>query len=221
MLNSQTRSKQRVADHGEVFTPSWVVNAMLDLMKQESERIDSRFLEPACGTGNFLAEVLRRKLATASAKYRNSRNGCETYELYSVIAVTSIYGVELLADNCEECRERLYDIWNTEYSAVYGETTSYDTHDAVRYILRKNIVCGDMLATTKSDGSPIIFTEWTIHSDGYCNRREYLLSDIAAEASFANHHFNDKGEFVLNVHREYPLVHFKNLLCENAILGKT
>ena len=61
---SLVKSKQRVTDHGEVFTPSWMVEDMLNLVKGESERIDSRFLEPACGDGNFLKVVLQRKLAT-------------------------------------------------------------------------------------------------------------------------------------------------------------
>ena len=71
-MNNQVKSKQRVADHGEVFTAEREVNAMLDLVKQETERIDSRFLEPACGDGNFLAEILRRKLAVVKARYKNN-----------------------------------------------------------------------------------------------------------------------------------------------------
>ena len=59
-IESLTRSKQRVADHGEVFTPAWLVEDMLNLVKDESERIDARFLEPACGSGNFLVKVLQR-----------------------------------------------------------------------------------------------------------------------------------------------------------------
>ena len=61
----QVKSRARVADHGEVFTADREVNAMLDLVKQDTERVDSRFLEPACGDGNFLAEILRRKLQAA------------------------------------------------------------------------------------------------------------------------------------------------------------
>jgi len=71
----QVKSRQRVQDHGEVFTNEREVNAMLDMVKQETERIESRFLEPACGDGNFLAEVLRRKLAVVNARYRRSLSG--------------------------------------------------------------------------------------------------------------------------------------------------
>ena len=106
-MNKQARSKQRIADHGEVFTAEREVNAMLDLVKQETERIDSRFLEPACGNGNFLAEILRRKLAVVKSRYGKN---ADDYERYAVIAVTSIYGVEILQDNAQECRERLFEI---------------------------------------------------------------------------------------------------------------
>ena len=113
-MAKQVKSKQRVTDHGEVFTADREVNTMLDLVKQETERIDSRFLEPACGDGNFLAEILRRKLAVVKANYRKSP---ADYEKYSVVAVTSIYGVELLQDNVEDCRSRLFAIWDKEYRA--------------------------------------------------------------------------------------------------------
>ena len=75
----QVKSKKRVADHGEVFTAEREVNAMLDLVKQETERIDSRFLEPACGDGNFLTEVLKRKLIVVENRYRKSQLEFERY----------------------------------------------------------------------------------------------------------------------------------------------
>ena len=113
MSERQVKSRERVADHGEVFTAQREVNAMLDLVKQETERIDSRFLEPACGDGNFLAEILRRKLAAVRARYRKSP---ADYEKYAVVAVTSIYGVDILQDNVDACRQRLFGIWDGEYA---------------------------------------------------------------------------------------------------------
>ena len=112
-MEKLVKSRQRVADHGEVFTAEREVNAMLDLVKNETERIDSRFLEPACGNGNFLAEILRRKLAVVKRMY--GRNVAD-YEKWSIIALMNIYGVELLDDNAIECRNRLYDIWDEAYS---------------------------------------------------------------------------------------------------------
>src|ERR1043166_5832754 len=102
------KSKQRVADHGEVFTPAWMVEAMLDLVKDETERIDSRFLEPSCGSGNFLVQILRRKLAAVELKYGNS-----DFERrhYALLAVMCIYGIELLADNIAGCRANVLEIF--------------------------------------------------------------------------------------------------------------
>src|ERR1700689_3885743 len=100
------KSKDRVADHGEVFTPVWLVAAMLDLVKDETERIDSRFLEPACGNGNFLVQVLRRKLASVELKY-----GKSDFERrhYALLGLMCIYGIELLADNIAECRANVLE----------------------------------------------------------------------------------------------------------------
>ena len=108
MSNKQVKSKERVADHGEVFTSEREVNAMLDLVKQETERIESRFLEPACGNGNFLAEILKRKLEVVTKLYK--KNAFD-WELYSILALSSSYGVDILEDNVLECRERLLEIW--------------------------------------------------------------------------------------------------------------
>lgn len=112
-MTRQVKSKQRVADHGEVFTSEREVNAMLDLVKHETERIDSRFLEPACGNGNFLAEILRRKLAVVRQRY--SKNAPD-YEKFAVVAITSLYGIDILQDNINECRERLFHIFDGEQS---------------------------------------------------------------------------------------------------------
>ena len=171
MLKSQTKSKQRIADHGEVFTAEREVNAMLDLAKQETERIDSRFLEPACGNGNFLAEILRRKLAVVKSRYGKYASD---YERYAVIAVTSIYGVELLPDNTDECRRRLFKIFDREYTANCRKEANEDTREAVRHILRRNILCGDALTMKTSDGWPIIFAEWSAVNG--CMKKEYYVS---------------------------------------------
>ena len=142
MSDKQVRSKQRVADYGEVLTGEREVKAMCDLVKQEAERIESRFLEPACGNGNFLAEVLSRKLAVVKSRYGK----CPAdYEKYSVLAVTSIYGVELLPDNAAECRTRLFGLWDEAYTANNREVADDQCREAVRFILKKNILCGDAL----------------------------------------------------------------------------
>ena len=144
----QVKSKQRVTDHGEVFTNEREVNAMLDMVKQETERIESRFLEPACGDGNFLAEVLRRKLAVVNARYRRSLS---EYEKYAFIAVGSIYGVELLRDNAVACRERLFGIAENDYLRVCRKNPTPGFLDAIRYVLERNILNGNALSLKQVD----------------------------------------------------------------------
>ena len=117
-MSQQIKSKARVSAHGEVFTADREVNAMLDLVKEETERIDSRFLEPACGNGNFLAKILERKLMVVRNRYAKNR---ADWELYALIAVGSAYGIEILQDNVDECRKRLYAIFLKEYQSIFPE----------------------------------------------------------------------------------------------------
>lgn len=180
----QTKSKKRVRDHGEVFTAEREVKAMCDLVKDECDRIDSRFLEPACGNGNFLAEILARKLATVKKLYKSNPYD---YERYAVLAVTSVYGVEILADNAEECRERLFALWDKEYTAVCKKYANDETRRAVRYILSKNILCGNALTLMRVDENqkdtdkPIVFSEWSLLG-AKLKRRDFRL-DVLLKAN--------------------------------------
>lgn len=180
-MEKQIKSKERVAEHGEVFTSEREVNAMLDLVKHETERIESRFLEPACGNGNFLAEVLRRKLGVVKQKYKKSK---PEYEKYSVLAVSSIYGVDQLDDNVRECQDRLFNIWHKEYRSVCKDATMPDCEEAVRYILRHNILCGNALTMLRVDRNskdteePIIFAQWDLMTGDLMKRRDYRLDEL-------------------------------------------
>lgn len=177
------RSKQRVADHGEVFTPEWMVGAMLDLVKDESERIDSRFLEPACGNGNFLVQVLRRKLAAVDLKYGKSDFEREHYAL---LAVMCIYGIELLPDNIKECRATLIAVL-----AQHLNLTSTDKlYLAARFVLSQNLVHGDALALRRDDGEPLVFAEWGYLGKGKFQRRDFLLDNLTQSAAWSA-----KGDF--------------------------
>ena len=183
-MAEQIKSKDRVADHGEVFTAEREVNAMLDLVKQETERIESRFLEPACGTGNFLVEILRRKLDVVKKRYRSSR---PEYEKYSVLAVSSIYGVDLLADNVQECQERLFEIWRDSYHEVCKNDADEHCEEAVRFILQHNILCGNALSMMRVDENgadtedPIIFAQWDLMTGDLMKRRDYRLDVLMKE----------------------------------------
>lgn len=179
MAKGQIKSKDRVAEHGEVFTAEREVNAMLDLVKPETERIESRFLEPACGDGNFLAEILRRKLATAqkASKYKGKVFTAD-YEKKTITALCSIYGVELLQDNVDACIERLFDIWDTEYTKVMKKEANDRVRDIAKFILKKNILCGDTLTMLKADGTPIIFSQWDFITGDNIKRRDFRLDEL-------------------------------------------
>lgn len=177
MGNEQIKSKERVADHGEVFTNEREVNAMLDMVKDETERIESRFLEPACGDGNFLIEVLRRKLAVVKKQY-GGKQSRHDYEKYSILALSSIYGVDILEDNTEDCRKRLFNGWDLSYSKQCGNEASDTCREAAKYILKCNILCGDALTMLRNDGTPIVFAQWDLVSGNKMKRRDYRLDQM-------------------------------------------
>lgn len=176
---SLVKSKQRVADHGEVFTPAWMVEAMLDLVKGETERIDSRFLEPACGDGNFLVPVLRRKLTAVELKY-----GKSDFERrhYALLAAMSIYGIELLPDNIAECRANLLGIF-AEYLHL---DPSDDLYRAAFFVLSQNLIHGDAMKMCRADGSAILFAEWGYLGKGKFQRRDFRLDTLTLSSSFSS-----------------------------------
>jgi len=171
-------------DHGEVFTNEREVNAMLDMVASECERIESRFLEPACGDGNFLAEVLRRKLAVVKKNYGKS---VPDYERNAFLAVSGLYGVELLADNAAACRKRLFELFSTEYAKVCKNRINVAFLDAIRTVIDRNILCGNALSMKMVDNEqndtdePIIFSEWTLAIGGKVKRRDFRLDELLEE----------------------------------------
>lgn len=171
------RSRQRVADHGEVFTPAWMVEDMLNLVKDETERIDARVLEPACGSGNFLVPVLARKLATVQAKHRKS-----DFELrhYALLAVMCTYGIELLEDNADECRSNLAELLQVTFKLAVDDPLLL----AAKNVLRSNIVRGDALTMTTPDGGPIRFAEWAYLGKGKFQRRDFRFDALAQRSTF-------------------------------------
>lgn len=171
------KSKKRVADHGEVFTPPWMVEAMLDLVKDETERIDSRFLEPACGSGNFLVQVLRRKLAAVERKF-----GKSDFERrhYALLALMCVYGIELMADNIAECRTNMLEI----LAAYLNLERSDDIYRAAYYVLSQNLVHGDALTMRTGDGQPITFSEWGYLGKGKFQRRDFRFHILAQMSAF-------------------------------------
>jgi len=216
LLERASKSKHRIAEYGEVLTPEHIVNAMLDLVKQETERIDSRFLEPACGTGNFLIEILERKLKVVERRYRKSQL---EYERYAILAVSSVYGIELLEDNAEECRKRLFEVFDTAYTRLFKTKTKEKCREAARYILKRNIVHGDALSLKTVGEKPqaIVFSEWSLVNGSLLMRRDFAFHEMLNRDSGQDLSIfsaaplkSDIGElvFIPEPVREYPPVHF-------------
>ena len=222
-MASQVKSKQRVADHGEVFTAEREVKAMCDLVSDECLRIDSRFLEPACGDGNFLAEILTRKLTVVTQKYK--RNPVD-YEKNALLALGSLYGVELLADNVAACRKRLFELWDNAYTkAVRKIDRKEPVRESARYILEKNIICGNALSLHQVDengqdtAEPIIFSQWAFVTGPMMKREDYTFEQLLtsdeekpkeAQMSLdftAEDQSNDEGELI----KVYPPIQYWRL----------
>jgi len=212
MTNKSIISRQRVVDHGEVFTSTLVVNAMLDLVKQETERIDSRFLEPACGDGNFLSKILKRKLKIVEGRYSKSQ---KELDKYSLVAITSIYGVELLEDNVARCREKLFEIYLDWYSSISQERQNEQLFDCVKFVLSKNIIHGDALTlkTVGKNEEPIIFSEWSF-TQNMVKRRGFSFDELLKNEGIRDTPlFSDLGDdvFLPQTIEEFPMVHYLEL----------
>lgn len=221
MTSNQVKSKKRVRDHGEVFTPDFIVNDMLDLVKDETERIESRFLEPACGDGNFLAPILERKLEVAKKKYKSSQ---VEFERNAILAISSIYGVELLHDNVAICISRLYKIVEDIYSKLYKIKCKDDFRKSIEFILSRNILQGNALnLKTADDKKYIVFSEWSFTNGSSIKRRDFEYRELAdfdpkKPTLFSVRELSDTGETVFSPMpvKEFPLKHYLKLDYEDA-----
>jgi hypothetical protein len=202
----QIISRKRVADHGEVYTNIREATAMLDMVKQETERIESRFLEPACGTGKFLKEILERKLRVVGSRYGKSQLD---YERNAILAVSSVYGIDILEDNVLECRRRLFQMLDHKYSRLFKKNAKQECRNAVQFILAKNIIWGDALTLTAVDETrrPIVFSEWSPVNGSMLKRRDFALPLLSTVNSSL---CSDLGGevFIPSPVRDYPLTHF-------------
>jgi len=215
-MEEQVKSRQRVIDHGEVLTSRREVNAMLDLVKHETERIESRFLEPACGNGNFLAEVLDRKLRVVEARYSRSQLD---YERYAVLAVSSIYGIDILNDNVEQCRQRLFEIFESGYNRLFKSGMREKCSEAVRFILSRNIIWGDALTLMTVGENPdyIVFSEWSPLNGSMLKRRDFTFHGLLEREKIKGLPlFSDLGEdvYIPTPEKEYPPAHFLEIAHE-------
>ena len=206
----QVKTKKRVTDHGEVFTNDREVNAMLDLVKQETERIDSRFLEPACGNGNFLAEVLKRKLVVVENRYGKSQI---EWERNSFIAISNIYGVDILEDNALECQERLLTIFSKIYVDKFGMNGKLEFLKSIKFILNRNILWGDALDFTNPvTKKQIVFSEWSMINETMVKRRDFIFKFLV-EKTHQFSMFNDEGNAAAidEPIKDFPPTHYLKL----------
>jgi hypothetical protein len=196
-----------------VLTGQREVSAMLDLVKQETERIDSRFLEPACGDGNFLIVILERKLAIVTKRYGKSQ---PDFERYAVLAVSSIYGIDILPDNVRDCRQRLFERFDANYTLIFKSSAKDQCREAVRFILERNIIWGDALSlrTVDEKQSLIVFSEWSPVNGSLLKRRDFTFHGLLAHENMKEMPlFSDLGEnvFIPTPEREYPPVPFMEI----------
>lgn len=230
-MNRQIKSRERVKEKGEVFTNEREVKAMCDLVSHECDRIDSRFLEPACGEGNFLVEILQRKLDRCKKLYKNNPYD---FERYSVLAISSLYGVDLMNDNIDACCKRLYEIWDKEYKTICKKSCNDKTRSAVKFILSQNILCGNALTLMCVDENqqdtetPIIFPEWSLIMGTKLKRRDFRLDVLLKandkqqkQASLFDSDINKylttnpvTGEFMPVPIKEYQAVNYQKIIEE-------
>ncbi len=199
---------------------------MLDLVKQETERIDSRFLEPACGTGNFLAEILERKLRVVKERYRKSQF---EYELNAIFAVSTLYGIDILEDNVVECRRRLFDLFNQRYTGLFKAGVKEECRNSVRYILSRNIIWGDALTlkTVGENSQPIVFPQWSPINSRMFKRQDFAFHALLPYKKEERYQLtlfsepeqlliSDLGEeaFIPSPVKDYPPIHFLRIADE-------
>ena len=209
MLKKQIKSKERVANYGEVNTSEKEVNSMLDLVKQETERYDSRFLEPACGDGNFLIKVLDRKLKVLQSEFK--KNQFE-FEKNLIVIMGSIYGIDLLDDNVTNARERLFIRSIAVYKKYFKDYLNFDFINSISFILKRNIINGDALTLKKVNSEdPIIFSEWSLIKNKV-KRRDFNLSDLIAYSDVENNSlFSTMGVSITQPIKEFDLLNYDKL----------
>jgi len=217
--HKQVKSKERVQKHGEVFTPQWVVNDMLDLLPAEVWAPEKKFLEPACGEGAFLVEIFKRKLQKISAATQNE------WEWQAVIATSSIYGIELLADNTKKCQLNIIQIFNDFYNHRFPNTQDKEVTQTVRFIIGRNIIQGNALTYRKcslSCGNEcttctlILFSEWIPLENDLIKRKDYTYKGIIdahhqRQASIGNLFEAEFTKEEYGLQKEYNPVNYKEI----------
>ena len=206
------KSKIRVQKHGEVFTPKKIVNQMLDLdeVNKACNELESTFLEPAAGEGAFLKEIITRKLQMIEKNYKDS---LIMYENYSLLALSTIYGIELLEDNAQACSLNIFQIYYEFYNKVasnFNEALKKKVLDSAKLIISANIAQGDFLTQQSPNGKEMIFSEWKIIQKNKNKikivRTEYTLDEISKGVQ------KDDGEMVSGLKNDNEQINIFELL---------
>lgn len=180
------KSKQRVQNHGEVFTPKRIVKEILNMpnIREACQNPTSTFLEPAAGEGVFLVQVLNRKLKMVAKNYSED---ITRFENYSLLALSTLYGVELLEDNAQKCVMNMYQVYYDAYLRQVSEHSSKVKNrvlDSAKLIISKNIAQGNFLTKLSVTGNPLVFSEWQVINlrkntkTINVQRTEYTLEEI-------------------------------------------
>lgn len=204
--DNQIISKERVDDFGEVYTSEKEVNAMLDLVKDQTQTIESRFLEPACGNGNFLTHIMMRKLNILNNLYRKNQH---SFHKFSLVLVGSLYGIDIILDNVLTTRNRLFEIYKKNYIDLFHEDNE-TLFKNIKYILEKNVINADALTFLTADKKTLILSEWSIVDD-YIKRRDFEYKNLIGYSPFEEGTlFSDLGEEVILPIplKDYPLINF-------------
>lgn len=210
METKQIKSRNRVSDYGEVFTRDQEVNDMLNMIEELKTNIESTVLEPACGDGNFLIEVLKRKMNLIEIRYKRLQN---EFEKWSFIAISSLYGVDLLEDNVIQCRNRLFNYVDEIYKKLYKKKCNKNFEAILQYILSKNILCGNALTMRKNNDEPIIFSEWPMVSGELVKRSDYTLSQLLDPKEDEKVISDNNIESYINIPiKEYKPINYRRLI---------
>jgi len=217
--NIQVKSKERVQKHGEVFTPVWVVKDMLNLLPKDCWKTEITFLEPAYGEGAFLIEIYKRKLQSIKIKLQDE------WEWQVAIATSSIYGIELLEDNTNLCKQYLMRVFKTFYNKHFPDTQDEDYTKTIEFIVNRNIIQGNALTYRKcklncgnecKTCDPIIFSEWTPFEKCQFRRKdytyEYIINADKNRQKYADTLFEvEFSKEELGLIKEYKPVNFKEI----------
>ena len=210
-IQNQNSSKEidRIRDFGEVKTRNKEIQGMINLVDHEVKRVDSRFLEPACGDGNFLAKILENKLDNALNK---SKKDNIKFEIEAIYALSSMYGIELLEDNIDKTRKRLFEIVSSYITKNFKLDVEESYSKSLKYVLKKNIIHGNALTLKNvKNESDIIFSEWSMVNLTEFKRRDFTFNDLLAYQPFKEENlFSDLGDqaFIPNPVKEFKPVHY-------------